>query len=84
MSISTRDDAKPTYLVTGAAGFIGSALVRLLVAQRDARVVSVDALTYAGDLRRLAAVSGASEHRFLQLDVRDQQSLIELLVEERP
>ncbi len=84
MSNGTRDDAKPIYLVTGAAGFIGSALVRLLVAQRDARVVSVDALTYAGDLRRLDAVSGHGEHRFVQLDVRDQQSLVELLVEERP
>ncbi len=87
MTKSTRSDSRPTYLVTGAAGFIGSALVRMLVAQRDARVVSVDALTYAGDLRRLDPVgraSGENEHRFVKLDVRDQQSLVELLVEERP
>ncbi len=84
MSHSTRDDAKPIFLVTGAAGFIGSALVRLLIAQRDARVISVDALTYAGDVRRLDAAFGDADHRFVQLDVRDQQSLVELLVEERP
>ncbi len=84
MTRSTRDDAKPSYLVTGAAGFIGSALVRLLIAQRDARVVSVDALTYAGDVRRLDAVRDDPEHRFVELDVRDQPALVELLMAERP
>lgn len=84
MTKHSRDDLKPTYLVTGAAGFIGSALVRLLLAQRDARVISVDALTYAGDVRRLDAVSSDPEHRFVKLDVRDGQSLLELMVEERP
>ena len=75
---------RPTYLVTGAAGFIGSALVRLLVAETGARVVSLDALTYAGDVRRLAAAGGELSHRFVELDIRDQPALTDLLMEERP
>jgi len=73
-----------TYLVTGAAGFIGSALVRLLVGGGDARVVSVDALTYAADLERLRAAGDGPLHRFVKLDVNDQGAMLELLREEQP
>jgi dTDP-glucose 4,6-dehydratase len=38
-----------TYLVTGGAGFVGSALVRQLIAETNTTVVNVDALTYAGN-----------------------------------
>lgn len=76
--------AATRYLVTGAAGFIGSALVRLLVSQGAARVVSVDALTYAADLERLRAVSDEPSHRFVELDVNEQAALHNLLVTERP
>ncbi|MDT3682885.1 MAG: dTDP-glucose 4,6-dehydratase [Truepera sp.] len=73
-----------TYLVTGAAGFIGSALVRLLVGGGDARVVSVDALTYAADLERLREAGDGPRHRFVKLDVNDQGAMLELLREEQP
>ncbi|HET9026568.1 MAG TPA: dTDP-glucose 4,6-dehydratase [Trueperaceae bacterium] len=73
-----------TYLVTGAAGFIGSALVRLLASGGAARVVSVDALTYAADLERLRPAGAGSGHRFVQLDVNDQAAMLELLREEQP
>ncbi len=74
----------PTYLVTGAAGFIGSALVRLLVAGGDARVVSVDAMTYAADPERLRAAGSGERHRFVKLDVNEQAAMLSLFEEERP
>ncbi|HET8986516.1 MAG TPA: dTDP-glucose 4,6-dehydratase [Trueperaceae bacterium] len=73
-----------TVVVTGAAGFIGSALVRKLVAQGAQRVVSVDALSYAGDVARLSAVGGEPRHRFVEMDVRDQAALTVLFEAERP
>src|SRR5690606_26284306 len=73
-----------TVLVTGAAGFIGSALVRRLKARGAPRVVSLDALTYAGDLSRLEEAGGEPGHRFAQLDVRDLDGVLALLREERP
>lgn len=58
-------------LVTGGAGFIGSALVRQLIAASDELVVNVDKLTYAGNLDSLEAVSGAPNYRFEQVDICD-------------
>jgi len=73
-----------TYVVTGGAGFIGSALVRHLVQQVGARVVTVDALSYAGDLARLESVAQDPRHRFEKLDVNDQAALESLFAEEQP
>ncbi len=73
-----------TVLVTGAAGFIGSALVRRLKARGAPRIVSLDALTYAGDLARLEAAGGEPGHRFVHLDVRGADAVLALLREERP
>ncbi len=73
-----------TLLVTGGAGFIGSALVRHLLEATDARVVTVDALTYAGHRETLAPVEAHPRHRFVQLDVTDADGLSALFAEERP
>ena len=60
------------YLVTGGAGFIGSNLVRHLLAERpDAEVINLDALTYAGHLESLEGVLGDSRHRFVHGDICD-------------
>lgn len=59
-------------LVTGGAGFIGSALVRHLVHRVGATVLTIDKLTYAGNLASLKAVHGASNHRFLRADICDR------------
>jgi dTDP-glucose 4,6-dehydratase len=59
-------------LVTGGAGFIGSALVRYLVLDRKYEVLNVDALTYAGNLASLRDVDGRSNYRFLKADICDR------------
>jgi dTDP-glucose 4,6-dehydratase len=64
-----------TIVVTGGAGFIGSALVRHLIRESDARVVVVDKLTYAGNLESLADVSGDSRYRFERVDIADAAAI---------
>lgn len=61
-------------LVTGGAGFIGSAVVRLAIA-RGHEVVNVDALTYAACLDNVASVAGSPLYRFEHLDIRDRTGL---------
>ena len=69
-------------LVTGGAGFIGSAVVRLLVG-KDVRVVNVDKLTYAGNLDSLRGVAGAPNHRFVEADIGDAPQMLKLMAEEQ-
>lgn len=61
-------------LVTGGAGFIGSAVVRLAILQGHS-VVNVDALTYAANLANVAQVVDSPSYRFEQVDICDRQAL---------
>ena len=63
------DMSGDVILVTGGAGFIGSAVVRHLVADCGAGVVNVDALTYAADLRNLASIERNAHYHFEQVDI---------------
>nr|WP_299241756.1 dTDP-glucose 4,6-dehydratase [uncultured Halomonas sp.] len=60
-----------TFIVTGGAGFIGSAVVRELIANTGHRVVNVDKLTYAGNLESLADVADHERYHFVQADICD-------------
>jgi dTDP-glucose 4,6-dehydratase len=71
-------------LVTGGAGFIGSALVRYLVLDRGHDVLNVDALTYAGCLASLRDVEGKPNYRFLQADICDRDTMEAAVAEFRP
>jgi dTDP-glucose 4,6-dehydratase len=62
-------------LITGGAGFIGSALVRYLVAQETHNILNVDKLTYAGNLDSLVTVENSSRYTFLQADICDRQAM---------
>ncbi len=64
-------------LVTGGAGFIGSALVRYLVGEVGAEVLNIDKLTYAGNLESLKPIANAPNHRFLKADICDRASMVE-------
>ena len=59
------------FLITGGAGFIGSALVRFLIRETDHEVLNLDKLTYASNLTSLASVSANPRYRFQQLDIVD-------------
>lgn len=62
-------------LVTGGAGFIGSAVVRHFVAQEDVAVVNIDKLTYAGNLDSLASIEGAPNYTFAHVDICDAAAI---------
>lgn len=72
------------FLVTGGAGFIGSAVVRRLIGHTQHEVLVVDALTYAGNLDSLAEVSGSARYRFLKADIRDAATMTRAVAEFRP
>ena len=71
-------------LVTGGAGFIGSNFVLDWLAQSDERVVTLDALTYAGNRRNLASLEGDARHVFVKGDICDRGLVDTLLTEHRP
>ena len=71
-------------LVTGGAGFIGSALVRHLVLDKGYDVLNADALTYAGYLPSLCSVEGKPNYRFLHANICDRQAMQEAFSAFRP
>ncbi len=71
-------------LVTGGAGFIGSAVVRHLIGNTAYEVANLDKLTYAGNLESLASVSDSPRYRFYQVDICDAAALETVFAEFRP
>ncbi|KQT85126.1 dTDP-glucose 4,6-dehydratase [Aurantimonas sp. Leaf443] len=71
-------------LVTGGAGFIGSAVCRHLIAETDHEVVNLDKLTYAATLTSLASIEADPRYRFVQGDILDRAFVFSLLEETRP
>ena len=78
------------FFVTGGAGFIGSAFVRLLLgssgpaAQRPSLVVNFDKLTYAGNLDNLAPVADDARYRFVHGDICDAALVNQIMAETQP
>jgi dTDP-glucose 4,6-dehydratase len=73
-----------TLLVTGGAGFIGSALIRRLIKTSDYRVINVDKLTYAGNLESLVEVETHSNYVFEQADICDAEKMSALFQTYQP
>ncbi len=78
------DSGQRCILVTGGAGFIGSAVVRHIIRETNDRVVNLDLLTYAGNPESLAAVDDDPRYHFEQADIRDRAALDRILAEYRP
>jgi dTDP-glucose 4,6-dehydratase len=72
------------YLITGGAGFIGSAVVRHLVRETDHRVCVADKLTYAGNLASLEPVANNPRYSFVRADIADAPRMKELFASFRP
>lgn len=72
------------FLVTGGAGFIGSAVIRLLLAESEHRVLNLDKLTYAGNLESLRLVSNHPNYQFVCGDIADRQLVGRLFSEYQP
>jgi dTDP-glucose 4,6-dehydratase len=71
-------------LVTGGAGFIGSAVIRHIISNTGDSVVNVDKLTYAGNLESLADVSQSSRYAFERVDICDRGQMDRVLREHQP
>jgi len=71
-------------LVTGGAGFIGSAVIRHIISNTQDAVVNVDKLTYAGNLESLADVSSSARYTFERVDVCDRAEVERLLRQHQP
>ncbi|AZR42365.1 dTDP-glucose 4,6-dehydratase [Marinobacter salarius] len=71
-------------LITGGAGFIGSAVIRHIISDTKDEVVNLDKLTYAGNLESLGAVSKSSRYVFEQVDICNRAEVDRVLAEHKP
>ena len=72
------------YLITGGAGFIGSALIRHLVTSTDHIILNIDSLTYAGNLESLETVASSSRYSFEQVDICNFQDVQKIFSTYKP
>ena len=77
-------EVQATIVVTGGAGFIGSALIRQLIRETDATVVNLDKLTYAGDLTSLAECSESPRYYFEHHDICDTEAVRRIFERYKP
>ena len=71
-------------LITGGAGFIGSAVVRHIIQNTENTILNVDKLTYAGNLESLASIQDHERYQFSQTDICDRSALDQLFKEFQP
>ncbi|MEG2749970.1 MAG: dTDP-glucose 4,6-dehydratase, partial [Acinetobacter sp.] len=71
-------------LITGGAGFIGSAVIRHVIENTEHYILNVDKLTYAGNLESLISISNNERYQFSQTDICDRASLDQLFAEFQP
>ena len=73
-----------TILVTGGAGFIGTNFVLDWIGSTDEPVINFDKLTYAGNLGNLRSIADNLQHKFVQGDITDQQTVVDVFNEHQP
>ncbi|WP_326518754.1 dTDP-glucose 4,6-dehydratase [Acinetobacter sp. CAAS 2-6] len=72
------------FLITGGAGFIGSAVIRHIIQNTEHEVLNVDKLTYAGNLESLSSISNHSHYQFSQTDICHRAALDQLFTDFQP
>ena len=72
------------FLITGGAGFIGSAVIRQLIDSSSDNILNIDRLTYAGNLENLYGVCGSPRYRFAQLDICDYTAMTRIFAQFQP
>ena len=75
---------KKSIIVTGGAGFIGSAVIRHLIRDTSCNVINIDKLTYAGNLESLKDVSNSPQYTFEQIDICNQSEIIRIFKQYEP
>ena len=71
-------------LITGGAGFIGSAVIRNLIANTEFNIINIDKLTYAGNLESLETVKSSSRYKFEKIDICDESGIEYVFTKYRP
>lgn len=71
-------------IVTGGAGFIGSALVRMIINETEHEILNIDKLTYAGHLESLETISDSARYHFEQVDICDAEAIYSIYYKFRP
>lgn len=84
MAYNMTEQISERYLVTGGAGFIGSAVVRYLIQKTNHHVLVVDKLTYAGNLESLQSVSNDPRYAFVKADIVDARKIAAIVNEFSP
>jgi len=77
-------NSKKTIIITGGAGFIGSALIRYIINNTDFKVVNVDKLTYSGNLESLDSISQNNRYSFEKIDICDGLKLEKIIFKNKP
>lgn len=76
--------SKPRLIITGGAGFIGSAVIRRLIESRDWQVLNLDKLTYAGNLESLASIEKNPRYQFVKGDICDRELVRKVFKDFKP
>ncbi len=75
---------KKKILITGGAGFIGSALIRNIIQKTEHSVINVDKLTYSGNLQSLESIEESKNYTFEQVDICNEKELLRVFKENQP
>ncbi|PKD44659.1 dTDP-glucose 4,6-dehydratase [Rhodohalobacter barkolensis] len=78
------DKSSKKIIVTGGAGFIGSALIRMIINETEHEVLNIDKLTYAGHLESLESISDSNRYQFEQVDICDAEEINRIFNEFHP
>ena len=82
--MQSSNQTRQRFLITGGAGFIGSAVIRYLIKATNHEVINVDKLTYAGNLESLAEVASSKHYHFEQVDICDHEGITQLFKHYQP